>query len=93
LVGRMEAASAAGNAAVFFDSARSALQRSLANRWHVEPDQITLADVEARLGGESDVRQVFALADETKYSGRNIESGELKHWKQIVLRQLHGARA
>jgi len=93
LVGRMQAASAAGNAAVFFDSARSALQRSLADRWHVEPDQITLADVEARLGGESDVRRVFALADETKYSGRNIESGELKHWQQIVLRQLHGAQA
>jgi BatD DUF11 like domain len=93
LVGRMAAASAAGNAAVFFDSARSALQRSLAARWHVEPDQVTLADVEARLGGESDVRRVFALADETKYSGRSIETGELKHWQQIVLRQLHGAQA
>jgi oxygen tolerance protein BatD len=93
LVGRMEAASAAGNAAVFFDSARAALQRSLATRWHVEPDQITLADVDARLGGESDVRRVFALADETKYSGRNIESGELRHWQRIVLRQLNGAQA
>jgi hypothetical protein len=93
LVGRMQAASAAGDAAVFFDSARSALQRSLAARWHVQPDQITLADVEARLGGESDVRRVFALADETKYSGRNIDSGELKHWQQIVLRQLSGAPA
>jgi hypothetical protein len=93
LVGRMQAASAAGNAAVFFDSARSALQRSLAARWQVEPDQVTLADVEARLGGDSDVRRVFALADETKYSGRSIESGELKHWQQIVLRQLHGAQA
>ena len=27
------------------------------------------------------------------YSGRNIESGELKHWQQIVLRQLAGAQA
>ena len=93
LVGRMQAASAAGDAAVFFDSARSALQRSLAARWHVQPDQITLADVEARLGGESDVRRVFALADETKYSGRSIETGELKRWQQIVLRQLSGAAA
>jgi BatD DUF11 like domain len=93
LVGRMEAASAAGNAAVFFDSARSALQKSLAARWQVEPDQVTLAGVEARLGGESDVRRVFALADETKYSGRHIESGELKRWQQIVLRQLGGAQA
>jgi hypothetical protein len=92
LVGRMEAASDAGNAAVFFDSARSALQNSLAARWHVDPEQITLADVEARLGGESDVRRVFVLADETKYSGRHIESGELKRWQQIVLRQL-GAQA
>jgi hypothetical protein len=93
LVGRMEAASDTGNAAVFFDSACSALQRSLAARWHVEPDQVTLADVDARLGGESDVRRVFALADETKYSGRSIESGELKRWQQIVLRQLGGAQA
>lgn len=93
LVGRMEAASAAGNAALFFESARAALQKSLAARWHVEPDQVTLADVEARLGGESDVRRVFVLADETRYSGRNVESGELKHWQQIVLHQLAGAQA
>jgi hypothetical protein len=52
-----------------------------------------LADVEARLGGESDACRVFALADETKYSGRYIESGELKHWQQIVLSQLNGAQA
>jgi hypothetical protein len=54
--------------------------------------KITLADVEARLGGESDVRRVFALADETKYSGRSIETGELKRWQQIVLRQLSEGR-
>jgi oxygen tolerance protein BatD len=93
LLARMEAASAAGNAAVFFNSARSALQQSLAARWHVDADQITLADVESRLGGDSDVRRVFALADEAQYSGRSIDSSELQHWKQVVLRQLQGAQA
>jgi hypothetical protein len=92
LVSRMEAASAAGNAAAFFHSARLALQTALAARWHVDPDQITLAHVEARLGGDSDIRRVFALADEAKYSGRSIETAELQHWKKVVLRQIQGAQ-
>jgi hypothetical protein len=93
LLGQMETASACGNAALFFTSARSALQRSLAARWHLAPQDITIADIEARLGGESDVRRVFALADEANYSGRNIDSTDLQRWNQIVLRHVQGEHA
>jgi len=88
LLGQMEAASTAGNAPLFFNAARDALRRTLAVRWKVTPEKITLADIDARLGGESDIRRVFALADETNYSARRLEATDLRRWKEIVLRQM-----
>jgi len=88
LLGQMEAASSAGNAPLFFNAARDALRRTLAVRWKVAPEKITLADIDARLGGENDIRRVFALADETNYSGRKLGANDLRRWKEIVLRQM-----
>jgi hypothetical protein len=93
LLAQMETASICGNAGLFFNSARSALQRTLAERWHVAAETITLTDVDARLGADSDVRRIFALADETNYSGRRLETADLQRWKQIVLRQMQGEHA
>jgi hypothetical protein len=93
LLGQMEAASSTGDAPLFFNAARDALRCTLAGRWKVTPEKITLADIDARLGGESDIRRVFALADETNYSGRRLESGDLQRWKEIVLRQIRGEQA
>jgi hypothetical protein len=86
---QMEAAARAGNATSFFNSARAALQQSLAARWQVPPDQITAAEVEARMsdGGE-DVRQLFALADESKYSGREPSTVDFAGWVRAVRRRM-----
>lgn len=92
LLGQMDTASTAGNAALFFNAARCALQRTLAARWKVAPEKITLADIDAQLGGDSDIHRVFALADETNYSGRRLAATDLQHWKQVVLRQIQGGQ-
>jgi hypothetical protein len=86
---QMEAAARGGNATLFFNSARAALQQSLAARWQVPLDQITAAEVEARMadGGE-DVRQLFALADETNYSGRELSSVDFAGWVRAVRRRM-----
>jgi hypothetical protein len=93
LLGQMEAASSTGDAPLFFNAARGALQRTLAVRWKVAPEKITLAEIDARLGGGSDIRRVFTLADETNYSGRRLEVTDLRRWKQIVLRRIQGEHA
>jgi hypothetical protein len=86
---QMETAARAGNATSFFNAARAALQQSLAARWQVPPDQITVAEVDTRMGqGGEDVRQLFALADESKYSGRELSSVDFARWARAVRRRM-----
>ena len=85
---QMQAAARAGDAALFFEAARTALQPLLASRWQLEPEQITTAEVEGRVGADNDVRQLFALADEAKYSGRKLNATDFARWLRIMRRQL-----
>jgi hypothetical protein len=90
LLARMTAASAARDAAVFLNSARSALQQALGARWEVAPDQITEDLVDTRLedADKDAIRQIFALADEANYSGDDLRAADFERWTQIVGRQL-----
>ena len=86
----MDAASIAGDAARFFQSARAALQQQLATRWHVAPASITIAEIDARLNGEGgDIRRIFALADQAAYSGQHLSTGDFQQWKETVRSQLN----
>jgi hypothetical protein len=90
LRGQMAEASAAGNTTLFLESARSALQQALSAEWQMAPEQISLADVDARLGGDADhqeIRQIFALADEASYSGDNVKAADFERWTQVVERR------
>ncbi len=88
VLAQMQSAARAGDAALFFDLARMALQTALAARWQLAPEEITTAEVEARVGAESDVRELFALADEAKYSGRKLNATDFARWLRIVRRLL-----
>jgi hypothetical protein len=90
LLEQMAAASAGGDTAAFFDSARSALQQSFSARWKIAPALITSADVDAHLegGDRGEVRQIFALADEANYSGDAPKAADFERWTQVVHRQL-----
>jgi hypothetical protein len=44
--------------------------------------------MEDRLGAESDIRELFALADEAKYSGHKLNATDFARWLRIVRRQL-----
>jgi hypothetical protein len=90
LLDKMSAASAAGDAAVFLNSARAALQQALGARWQVAPDELSEALVDARIedADRDDIRQIFALADEANYSGDDLKAADFERWTQIVSRQL-----
>jgi hypothetical protein len=84
---QMEAAARAANPSLFFNLARSTVLRTLGARWQMAPDQITTAELAARLGGAGeDIRQLLALADESNYSGRDLEVIDFAQWTQIVRR-------
>jgi hypothetical protein len=90
LLDKMAAVAAGGDTAVFFSSARSALQLALGARWQMAPELIAIADVDSRLEGDDsgDVRQIFALADEANYSGAALKAADFDHWTQVVRRNL-----
>jgi hypothetical protein len=88
VLAQMQAAARAGDAALFFDSARTALQSVLGARWQLAPEEITTTEVENRVGAENDIWELFALADEAKYAGRKIEATDFARWLRIVRRQL-----
>jgi hypothetical protein len=85
---QMEAAARAGNAAVFFNAARDALQQTLAVRWQVGPEEVTATEVRARLSDDPDIEQVFALADESKYSDHDLRTADFARWMHAVRQRL-----
>jgi hypothetical protein len=93
VLAQMQAAARTGNAALFFDSARTALQTLLATRWQIEPEDVTTAEVEARVGAQADVHRLFALADESKYSGRELNATDFARWLRIVRQLLTNERS
>jgi hypothetical protein len=95
LLDKMSAASAAGDAAVFLNSARSALQQTLGARWQLAPEEISEALVDARIedADREDIRQIFALADEANYSGDDVKAADFERWTQIVGRHLGEEKA
>jgi BatD DUF11 like domain len=88
VLAQMQGAARAGDAALFFDSARTALQSVLAARWQLAPEEITTTEVEVRVGAGNDICQLFALADEAKYAGRKIDAADFARWLRIVRRHL-----
>jgi hypothetical protein len=87
LLGAMERAIGAGDDPDFFAAVRSFLQYEMSSRWRIAPEAVTLAEIEARLGAGSDLRNLFALADEALYSGRRFAQPELERWRQVALLQ------
>jgi hypothetical protein len=90
LLEKMRTAAAAGDAAVFLNSARSSLQQTLGARWQVAPEEISEALIDERIEDtdRDDIRQIFALADEANYSGDDLKAADFERWTQIVSRQL-----
>jgi hypothetical protein len=85
----MDVASTAEDAARFFQSARGALQHSLAACWHVAPASITIAEIDARLNGDgAEIRHIFALADQAAYSRQHPSTADFQQWKETVRDQI-----
>jgi len=84
-----------GDSSAFLVEARQLLLRNLSQRWRLPPEQITAAELNARLGSDAeDIGRLFALADEAKYSGGGADGTDFSQWLQIVSRQLtQGASA
>ena len=86
---QLKAAQDSGDAALFLDRARAALWEARAVDGKGSSDQLTAAEAVAWFGSDADdVRQLFALADEVKYSDRPLGAVDFSRWTRIVRQQL-----
>jgi hypothetical protein len=88
---QLDAAARSGDAASFFEAARTGLLRTFAERWQVSPDQITSKELKARLGTAGDaIERLVALADEAKYSDYEAGHTDFRRWIGVVREHLAG---
>jgi hypothetical protein len=91
---QLDAAARSGDSSSFFETARAALLQTFAVRWRLAPDQITSAELKARLGAASeDIERLFALADEAKYSDDAAGATDFQRWLGLIRGQLAGGES
>jgi hypothetical protein len=89
----LEAAGRSGDAMRFLALAQSVLRTSLATRWELDEESITVNSLHEKLGdGERDVQQLFSMADEARYSGESLPSLDYAHWNRVVRSVAKGER-
>jgi hypothetical protein len=93
LLSDLDRAAAAGNGEEFFVAAQALLQSVLSSRWRIAADAVTAAEVDARLGVDSEVRRLFLLAEEARYAGCRVGGGDLAAWRRVVLSQMQAETA
>jgi BatD DUF11 like domain len=90
---QLEASARAGDSPSFFETAKKALLQNFAARWRIDADQITPAELKARLGSTGeDLERLFAIADEAKYADNQSEMTDFPHWLSLIRGQLVGDR-
>jgi hypothetical protein len=90
---RLDAMARAGDVSSFLDTARDALLQAFAARWQMPANQITGAELKARLGATGeDVERLFAIGEEAKYSANRPAGADLQRWLNLVRSQLTGGR-
>ena len=81
-----------GDAAAFYIAARELLLQHFSNDWRMPAEEISAAEIEARLGADGrEIERLFALADEAKYSGTAASRADLSQWLQLVRRKVEAS--
>jgi len=79
---------AACDARSFFGASRAALRKALAVTWGMNPTDVTTEEVASKLGPDSELARVFALAEEAAYSTLKLTSTDFRRWQLVVLRYI-----
>jgi hypothetical protein len=93
VLAQLDAAARAGDSFSFFETARKTLLQTFAARWQMPVDQITVAELKARLGTKGeDVERLFAIADEARYSDNQPGGTDFQRWLSLIRGQLADER-
>jgi hypothetical protein len=86
----MDEAIKKGNGPGFFQAARQAVTKRLAEQWSLPASGITPAEIHARLNGDSGkICALFERGDQVAYSHEQVTISELNQWRSDVAQALN----
>jgi len=86
----IDQALAADDTRGFLVSCRRAIQEQLGLLWESEAGAITLADLRQRLPEGSELITIFSAADESAYSGQELNSQQMQDFADRLRKELEG---
>jgi hypothetical protein len=90
LLHRLEKEAKSEDATSFFLTARKILQIRFSGHLGIEPEAVTLGEIEARISQAKSgpcwetIRGIFQTADAIAYSGQHFSASHLKEWREHV---------
>ncbi|MGB3210656.1 MAG: BatD family protein [Desulforhopalus sp.] len=87
---KVKQAQAAGDGLAFLSCCRTAIQNQLGLRWNIEPAAISLADIENRLNGNSELIALFSAAEEAAYGGATLTTQKMQNYYITLKTELEG---
>jgi hypothetical protein len=75
---KVEQAQAAGDGPSFLSYGRTAIQNQLGLLWNIEPAALSLADIKSRLKVDSQLIEIFSVAEEAAYGGAVLTNQKMQ---------------
>ena len=74
----------------FLAICRTSIQEQLALLWETESAAITLADLHRRLAEDSPLIVIFSAAEESAYSGQELNNEQMQEFSKSLQKELEG---
>ncbi|MCP4338998.1 MAG: protein BatD [Desulfobulbaceae bacterium] len=85
---KVEQAQAAGDGFSFLSFSRTAIQNQLGLLWNIEPAALSLADIRSRLKVDSQLIEIFSVAEEAAYGGASLTSQKMQEYYTTLKTEL-----
>lgn len=85
---KVEHAQAAGDGFSFLSFSRTAIQNQLGLLWNIEPAALSLADIRSRLKVDSQLIEIFSVAEEAAYGGPSLTNQKMQEYSTTLKTEL-----
>jgi hypothetical protein len=85
---KVEQAQTAGDGFSFLSFSRTAIQNQLGLLWNIEPAALSLADIRSRLKVDSQLIEIFSVAEEAAYGGASLTNQKMQEYSTTLKTEL-----
>lgn len=85
---KIEQAQVTGDRPSFLSLCRTAIKNQLGLLWNIEPAALSLADIKSRLEADSQLIEIFSVAEEAAYGGASLTSQKMQEYYTTLKTEL-----